>query len=166
MKAKLIDLVNTILEKYSQKGFESRLKQMESLDYLQNTRSFQKSPKYKNATFSEYIKDRHRMDYRTYILERHAYSHFPEETKILGAELVIEILDKCDNPEKAMEEFIRDGVTMSSLFDYFFKNQDDKASKKKRPPEWSVKNLESIARDLARSVVDEYMLYEEDKRRD
>ena len=166
MKAKLVDLVNAILEKYSEKGFEDRLKQVELLDYLQNTKSFQESPKYKNATFSEYIKDRYRVDYHTYILERHAYSHFPGETKILGVELVIEILNKCDNPEQTMEEFIRDGVTMSSLFDYFIKNQGDKHSKKKRPSDWSIKDLESIARDLARSVVDEYMLYEKDKRRD
>lgn len=112
---------------------QSRVSMIKMLYYLEFTRRFRENKEYKDANFKDYLLEVHGMRYNTYLKERYAVLHYPEESKIVSPALISKVVDNC-GPRKS-KELIQEMASIKGKKD--FRKKVDKLINeniKKKPP--------------------------------
>lgn len=98
------------LEKEAGRNLSASVKQRKvfilMLYYLDRTSRFRENPRFKKATFEEYISDMFRLRPTTYNKERMAFVSHPSEAEKLGVGVVAKVRHKCGslNAGKVLKE--------------------------------------------------------------
>lgn len=151
-----IGSIETLIRRYQAESFEARVNSFCCLQYLKRTSRFREDPRYKEATFAEYLESVYGIRYESFRDMRRAIIYHYDEAGAYGVGTITEIMRKCGRGKvkKVIGEIEAEakkhgGATHSIIKRMIKKHETAKPTAPPKPPEADYRTIcESLRASL------------------